>query len=151
MSPYRSVAAGTSSQHMHLRFHFPKLSAITSQVIGTLTIDQSTLWNHPVGKFEDYLGICYQGDRDLEPTNSTITKNVVAPDYIATDVNGDGRIGLAETIHSLRVSSGLTSAAFSDYVRKEADIIYDHEVDVLDHDRSKNTHRERVNLRQKTL
>ena len=107
---------------------------VSNNRTGTLTIDQSALWNNPKGTFETtgYPGIFYQGKDDILDTNSTITEDAVAQDYITADVNGDGKIGLAEIIHSLRVSKGFTPVDFTDYVRKEADIVYDHEVDVLD-------------------
>lgn len=106
---------------------------VSNNLTGTLRIENSALWNNPKGTFETvgYPGIFYLGRGDPQLVNSSIG-GAETPSYIAVDVNGDSKIGLAEIIYTLQVVSESKPQELSDYVRKKGDIVYDHNVDLFD-------------------
>jgi hypothetical protein len=106
---------------------------VSNNRTGTLQIENSALWNNPKGTFETtgYPGIFYLGNGDPQVMNATIGGEAT-PDYIAVDVNGDSKIGLAEIVYILQVVSESASQELSEYVRKKGDIVYDHNVDMFD-------------------
>ena len=106
---------------------------VSNNLTGTLQITSSVLSNNPKGRFETagYPGIFYLGNGDPQIVDSIIGGEAI-PDYRAADVNGDERFGLAEIIYILQVVSEFRSPEFSDYARKKGDIVYDHNVDILD-------------------
>jgi hypothetical protein len=106
---------------------------VSNDRTGTLQIKNSALWNNPKGRFETagYPGIFYMGNGSPQVTNSSIGEEAV-PDALAVDVDGDGKIGLAEIMYALQAVAGVHSVEFTDYVRKKADINFDHETDLKD-------------------
>ena len=106
---------------------------VSNNLTGSLQIVNSALSNNPKGTFETpgYLGIFYLGNGDPQIVDSILAGDAI-PDYRAADVNGDERYSLAEIIYILQVVSEFRSPEFSDYARKKGDIVYDHNVDILD-------------------
>ncbi len=106
---------------------------VSNDLSGTMQIENSALWSNPKGTFETkgYPGIFYLGDGDIQLIDSTISEDAT-PSYIAVDVDGDSTIGLAEIIYILQTVSESGSQEYSGYVRKKGDIVYDHNVDILD-------------------
>lgn len=106
---------------------------VSNDLSGTMQIENSALWSNPKGTFETagYPGIFYLGDGDIQLINSTIGEDAT-PSYIAVDVDGDSKIGLAEIVYILQTVSESGPQEYSGYVRKKGDIIYDHNVDILD-------------------
>jgi len=97
---------------------------VSNNRTGTLRIENSALWNNPRGTFETsgYPGIFYLGNGDPQLVNSSIGGEQT-PGYIAADVNGDNKIGLAEIIYTLQVVSEFRPQELSDYARKKGDIV----------------------------
>ena len=106
---------------------------VSNDRTGSLLIENSVLSNNPKGTFETpgYPGIFYLGAGDPQIAGSLIGGEPI-PDYRAADANGDERFGLAEIIYILQVVSEFRSPEFTDYARKKGDIVYDHNVDILD-------------------
>lgn len=106
---------------------------VSNNRTGTMQLENSALWDNPKGTFESagYPGIFYLGNGDPQLSNTTLGTEP-APHALAIDVDGDGHIGLAEIIYGLEVVSGQKPVQFSLYVRKKGDIVYDHEIDLLD-------------------
>jgi hypothetical protein len=106
---------------------------VSNDLSGTMQIENSALWSNPKGTFETtgYPGIFYLGDGDIQLINSTIGEDAT-PSYIAVDVDGDSKIGLAEIVYILQTVSESGPQEYSGYVRKKGDIVYDHNVDILD-------------------
>jgi hypothetical protein len=127
---------GTAIHHNHANEGGGAIFFVSNNHTGTLEIENSALWDNPSDGFETagFPGIFYLGSGT--PMVPVVTSSVIgtepAPHHTAIDVNGDHNTGLAEIIYSLQVISSLRPQSLSPYVRKHGDIVYDHEIDLLD-------------------
>ena len=124
---------GTAIHHNSANEGGTAIFYVSNDRSGTLRLENSALWDNPKGTFETagYPGIFYLGSGLPVVIDTTIGEAEVSH-HLAIDVNGDGAIGLAEIIYSLQVVSGLRPEERSVYVRKMGDIVYDHDIDLLD-------------------
>ncbi len=100
---------------------------------GTLRIEDSGLWNNTTpGWLTHTGGISYLSGTDPVFIESHRSDGVAISRATTIDIDGDGRIGLAEVLHALDSVASGDPPDISPYARKFGDIDYNHQVDLAD-------------------
>ena len=111
---------GTAIHDNHANQHGGSIFFVSNNGTGNMYIENSGLWNNYLHHWLTHTGgISYKSDGNTPTfTNCFRSDDVIINKYTAIDVNGDGKIGLAEINHALETLSSDEVAEISTYGRK---------------------------------
>jgi hypothetical protein len=124
---------GTAIHDNHANEGGGAIFFVSNNRTGTLHIENAALWDNPSDGFETagYPGIFYLGSGDPQVVN-TVVGDPPPPHPEAIDADGDGRIGLGEVVAALQTVAGIRPETMTVHVKKTADIVWDHRIDLAD-------------------
>jgi hypothetical protein len=125
---------GTAIHDNDANQHGGSIFYVSNNWTGTMTIENSGLWNNRLDHWLTHPGgISYGGDPDNTTfSNCYQSDNEIIEKYRAIDFDGDDKIGLAEILSALRAISTGGTPDFSVFARKIGDIDYNHELNLID-------------------
>ena len=126
---------GTAFHDNHANEYGGAVFFVSNNNTGQLFVEKSGLWNnYQSGWLTHSGGFSYKSHEDLPPvfTDTFRSDNQVIPPRTTIDINGDDKMGFAELLHALRVTTEMETETHSVYARKHGDIDYNHLIELAD-------------------